>query len=174
MYGNKLRKKISWPDLIIYSANPHWAQPCHTYWSSRDLEIIKLQHVKQIYTLLGKEKPIRKLFPPHLIFLTEELLEESLLHLQKLNIPPWHPTISTSLVSHPWEKKSESYSPQAPASRWHCSTPGCAKDVEKCSHVQRFIRVDCRRAKVAFGEKLQQNCWLVFKLYAGILLGSLL
>lgn len=24
MYGNRLRKKISWPDLVIYFANLHW------------------------------------------------------------------------------------------------------------------------------------------------------
>jgi len=30
-----------------------------------------------------------------------------------------------------------------------------------------------RRVKVAFGEKLQQNCWLVVKLCVGMLLGSL-
>ena len=137
MYGNKLRKKISWPDLIIYSANLHWVWSCHTYQSSTDLEIIKPQHVKQIYTLLGKEKPIRKLFPPHSMFVTEELLEESLLHPQKLNTHPRHPTISLLFSLSSLGKEIRSYNPHAPASRWHCSTPGCTKNVEMCSYAQR-------------------------------------
>lgn len=156
MYGNKLRKKMSWPDLIIYSASLHWVWPYHTYWSSRDLEIIKPQQVKQIYTLLGTGKPVRKLFPPHSLFLTEELLtSERTPYLRKLTLSskPQHPTISPSLISHLWENRSENSNPRAPSSRWHCSTPGCTKDIEKCSHARNFIRMVCRRPKVAFGRK---------------------
>jgi len=122
VYGNKLRKKISWPDLIICSASLHWLWPCNTNQISRDLEIIKPQHVKQIYTLLGKEIPVRKLYPSHSLFLTEELLKESLCHPQKICIHPRHTTVFLFSVSHPWEKKPACYKPHAPTSRWHCST----------------------------------------------------
>lgn len=71
-YGNKLRKEISWPDLITYSTDPHWVWPYHTYWSSGDLEMIKPQHVQQMHTLLGKTKPCKEqLFVPHPVFITE-------------------------------------------------------------------------------------------------------
>lgn len=82
------------PDQTLLSTLPTFTElrPHHTY--SRDPEIIKSQHVKQIYTLLGKEKSVRKLFLLHSIFLTDELIAENLLHPQKLNIHSWHPTMS--------------------------------------------------------------------------------
>lgn len=92
--------EISWerkfPDQTLLSTLPTFTevQPYHTYQCSRDLERIKSQHVKQTYTLLGKEKSVRKLFPLYSIFLTEELIAENLFHPQKLNIHSWHPTIS--------------------------------------------------------------------------------
>lgn len=93
--------EISWegkfPDQTLLSTLPTFTEvwPYHTYQCSRDLEIIKSQHGKQTYTLLGKENSVKKLFPPHSVFLTEELIAENLLHPQKLNSHSWHPTISS-------------------------------------------------------------------------------
>lgn len=150
--------EISWerkfPDQPLLSTLPTFTEvrPYHTYWCSRDLEIIKSQHVKQIHILLGKKKSVRKLFPPHLIFLTEELIAENLLHPQKLNIHSWHPTIPSlfSFLSLRYQKVTVPLL-QPPGD---CFMPGCTNDAEMWSHAQRFIRLLWGRAKAAFGEKL--------------------